>query len=404
MSNRTVVGLCRGAAAAGGALALIGSLAFLATWEVGFWWRGGGAFLLVSSVFFAVFVWLVVPAQPRNAVIWTMATSAFFGGLYIAAWTGAASVIDDAARALDDTINHIVPADVPAAAAWMLAVAGASVVIAIYGWLTFGLLLFPDGKLPSPHWRWVAVLAAAGLLASAAGFAWGFRPTSTVKADASRAFQVVFVVLLVAVVLSLAALAIRFGSSSGATRQQFKWVVWGAAIFVPTMVVVALIDGSRFEQSYSFAVLMFAEAVFLGSYGIAVSRYRLFDIDVVIKRTVVYALVVGVLGVVFITGAVWIPTVLPTGNSNLAVAATTLLVFFLFQPVRARIQAGVERRFYRSRYDAQRVADDFADQLRNEIDPSAVAADWAGVVNDTMHPRAIAIWIKRDPEWREPEA
>jgi len=127
--------------------------------------------------------------------------------------------------------------------------------------------------------------------------------------------------------------------------------------------------------------------------GIAITRYRLYDIDRIINRTLVYGLVVTALAVVLIVGAVWIPTVLPTSNSNLAVAATTLVVFFLFQPLRRRAQRAVDRRFFRFRYDAQQVADNVAGQLRDVVAPQLVAEHLVDAVARSVQPATLSIWV-----------
>jgi hypothetical protein len=126
----------------------------------------------------------------------------------------------------------------------------------------------------------------------------------------------------------------------------------------------------------------------------AITRHRLYDIDRLFSRTLSYALVVGFLGLVFATGVVWLPSALDIGDTPLVVAGTTLAVAALFNPVRRRVQAGVDRRFNRSRYDAERVVEGFTWSLRDEVDPERVMDGWMSVVGQTMQPAAAGAWVR----------
>jgi hypothetical protein len=130
------------------------------------------------------------------------------------------------------------------------------------------------------------------------------------------------------------------------------------------------------------------------SIAVAVTRYGLYEIDRLVNRTIVYTIVVGLLGLVVAAGAVWLPSLLPGDSSGVAVAASTLAVAALFTPLRKRTQRFVDRRFYRSRYDAQRVADQFAAGLRDELDADVVAAKWAEVVRSTLQPSSVSVWVR----------
>lgn len=129
------------------------------------------------------------------------------------------------------------------------------------------------------------------------------------------------------------------------------------------------------------------------SIAVAILKYRLYEIDRIISRTVSYGLIVGFLGLVFAAGAVWLPSTLQVEN-QLFVAATTLAVAALFNPVRRRIQSGVDRRFNRSRYDTQRVMDEFAGSLQQGVDQAEVVEGWTEVVSETMQPETAGVWIK----------
>jgi hypothetical protein len=191
-------------------------------------------------------------------------------------------------------------------------------------------------------------------------------------------------------------LGVRWRRADTVERQQLKWIIAGGLWFLLSFLVLFLFvdTGSSIESLAEISTFTVAFNAMAVGVGIAVLRYRLYDIDRVINRTVVYAVVVGLLGLVFVAGAVWLPSVLPFDNNNLAVAASTLAVFLLFNPLRQRVQRVVDRRFYRSRYDAQQVADEFSARLRDQVDPDAVAEDWMDVVQRTLQPASVAVWVR----------
>ena len=290
--------------------------------------------------------------------------------------------------------------------------------------LVFLPLWFPTGRPPTPRWRWVGWLAAIGLVGVVAQDLFEKRPCiewyypeyaaniclgrvtnpigieGVVAAEQSALGGIFFGLMAVAFLGALASLIVRFRRSRGIERQQLKWFTFAAGLLVAWAVFAdyVFIDilGNQdvlFGDAFAgliFGLLLLAVPV---SVGVAITRYRLYEIDRIINRTLVYAVVVVVLAVVFVLGAVWIPTLVP-GDSNLAVAATTLAVFFLFQPLRRRVQSFVDRRFYRSRYDAQQVADQLGYRLRDEVDPEVVASDWLAAVNQTMRPATIGVWMR----------
>lgn len=184
-------------------------------------------------------------------------------------------------------------------------------------------------------------------------------------------------------------LIVRYRRGGSIERQQIKWIIFAAMLLLPA---IALSDA--YQDTVGPLILGFAIMVFPIAITVAILKYRLYEIDRIVNRTVVYAIVVVLLGAVFALGAVWIPSRLPFEDNNLAVAASTLAVFFLFNPLRIRVQRFVDHRFYRSRYDAQQVADDFSARLRDQVDPEAVASEWVEVVQRTMQPASVAVWVR----------
>jgi hypothetical protein len=197
---------------------------------------------------------------------------------------------------------------------------------------------------------------------------------------------------LLVVFLGLGALACLFARgrrSSGVERQQFRWLLLGGAVFV-------VVSGAgQFLPENSSASLLWV----LGgwsiptSIGVAVIRYRLYEIDRIISRSIGYVLVVGSLALVWVVTVTLLTTVLPA-ESPVAVAASTLSVAALFNPIRRRVQDWVDRRFNRSRYDGQQVLDQLSASLRDEIDSESVKEQWVGAVVGTMEPASIAVWVK----------
>jgi hypothetical protein len=271
--------------------------------------------------------------------------------------------------------------------------------------LVAALLLFPDGRPPSPRWRWVlwgcpllAVLAVAQY-ALAPGPLGEFpavdNPAGVTWLPEIPSDPFVFALLVAAA----AGLAVRFRRSRGVERQQLKWFVYAAAMMAGFLVLSSLataLIGAADEDSilagFLFAACISGVPI---AAGIAILRHRLYDIDVVINRTLVYGALTATLGAAYLLLALLIG--LTVGTSDVAIAASTLAVAALFRPARTRIQALVDRRFYRSRYDAARTLDAFGARLRDEIDLETLAADLRGVVQETVQPTHVSLWLRSAP-------
>jgi hypothetical protein len=270
--------------------------------------------------------------------------------------------------------------------------------------LTFGLLLFPDGHLPSRRWRPIAWLAGATLAMFTVGSAvqpgpmpgYGDVP-NPVGIEAARLLGVLATLsqlcLPVVVVGSAASILVRFRRARGLERQQLKWLTYAV-----TVATLALLLTSRQWAGWALAeiVTLFAVGFIPVAIGIAILRYRLYDIDRLISRTLVYGLLTALLAGVYATGVFVVGRLLDpaTGESSLAVAASTLAVAALFQPLRRRIQRLVDRRFNRSRYDAARIVETFSGRLRDEIDLDSLSAELLAVVDQTMQPAQASLWLR----------
>ena len=284
-----------------------------------------------------------------------------------------------------------------------------------FGLLGLALLLFPDGRLPSRRWRVALWLALAGIGLSVIGAA--LRPGPLVEPfdgvsnpigipglfnlmDAFLGFGFLFT--LVAIVLAAFAVRARLRRSRGLEREQLKWLVLAAAItgvaVVGTLVLylAAGIDvGGEYVLGLGFATFPLAA-------GVAILRYRIYDIDVVINRALVYAGLTATLALAYLGSVLVLQLALSgvTEGSGLAVAASTLGVAALFRPARTGIQEAVDKRFYRSKYDAARTLTRFVSQMRDEVDIDALAGALRGVVTDTMQPAHVSLWLRAAPEAR----
>jgi MFS family permease len=271
---------------------------------------------------------------------------------------------------------------------------------------TFLLLLFPDGRLLSRRWRPFAWLAAAGI---AGNFVVGVvRPGPFEDfAEIERRFTagglvevlepLSMLALVVGIGGSATSVVIRFRRARGVQRQQMKWIAFAGAVAAVTFVVmIALYE--VVGEVVANASMMLTVMALPATTALAIVRYRLYDIDVVINRTLVYGSLTATLAGVYVGSVLLLQLALEglTQGSGLAVAASTLAVAALFGPVRARIQGIVDRRFFRSRYDATRTMEAFGARLRDEVDLQALTAELQAVVGETMRPTHVSLWLRAE--------
>ena len=277
--------------------------------------------------------------------------------------------------------------------------------------LTFLLLLFPDGRLPSRRWRPVAWAAAVDLavLTFWAAFAPrslegppGMPPNPWAIERAPGLFRVLDgiagLTLVALACLSLASLLLRFRRSRGTQSQQLKWFTYAALLVVGSWV---LLGATGLDQRLSgpvwLLVAMVSQWTIAIAIGIAILRYRLYDIDRLINRTLVYGLLTALLAAVY-AGVVLVLGQLFGGLGgqppSWVVAGATLAVAGLFQPARHRIQQAVDRRFNRRRHDVAKTIEAFSGRLRDEIDLDTLAAELLTVVDQTMEPTSASLWLR----------
>ncbi|MFL5532992.1 MAG: hypothetical protein ACJ8BC_13570 [Gemmatimonadales bacterium] len=289
--------------------------------------------------------------------------------------------------------------------------------------LVFPLLLFPTGRSLSPRWRPVTWLAV-GLTAAYAVLG-ALSPTlqmpngrtvanpigvTSIDLDAGPLGAVLSGLLLFVFFASISSLIIRFRRSQGVERQQLKWFTYATVVLVGGAVLdfsVSEATGIQWLGEIGFVLTMVGLAGLPIAIGIAVLRYRLYNIDRIINRTLVYGALTAMLLAVYVADIVLLQRifVLLTGErSTFVVVASTLMIAALFNPLRRRIQSFIDRRFYRRKYDARKTLESFSARLRDETDLDAVSDDLVRVVTETMQPAHVSIWLRPDAVPRDAQA
>ncbi len=266
------------------------------------------------------------------------------------------------------------------------------------------VLLFPDGQLPGPRWRWVLwayagfsacvlALSAAPAIAVAAGHDIRLDPSGNlistghlpgwVANPPAWVGAVVVAGLAGTALLAVGRQVASWRRATGERRQQLNWLAFGAAVSVAWVMAM-----------FFFNLPVVGIAALPVSMGIAILKYRLYDIDRIISRTLAYAIVTGLLVAVY-AGLVLLATQVLRFHSTVAVAAATLAAAALFSPLRLRVQRWVDRRFNRARYDADQTVAAFAARLQDTVDLESVRDDLAGVVHQSLEPAHVSVWINR---------
>ena len=269
----------------------------------------------------------------------------------------------------------------------------------------FVLLLTPTGSLPSPRWRWCARLAAAAPLLLVLLSAVDPQPLLPEHPEVGNPLAVpvpaglllavaavAAVVVLATLVAAAGSLVVRFRRARGVERQQLRWLALAAAL-AAGLLLVAVAAGAMGRDGVVLAAIGTCVALLPLATGAAILRYRLYDLDRIISRTLAYGLLTLLLGLAYAGVVLGLGRLLPQGSS-LAVAAATLAVAALFQPTRRRIQQTVDRRFNRRRYDAARTIEQFSSRLHQQIDLGTLTAELLAVADRTVEPKMASIWLR----------
>jgi hypothetical protein len=342
----------------------------------------------VMVIAFAALGALLASRRPRNPIGWllcaaplALALSGFADGWYVHAYYA-----------------HPGSPKPPVALLW---VANWIWVFGFIPLITALLLLFPDGRLPSRGWWPAGALVLAAIVCLFAGYAFapgalddyrrvenpvGLGPLFLTLQDVG------FPLMALSAITSAAALIWRFRRSHGVERQQLKWMAAAAALVVGAWLVNAALDQFLgVQSSYFLPIVLLALP---GAATVAILRYRLYDLGRIVNRTLVYLALTVTLGAVYLGLVLLIGLTL--GTSNVAIAVSTLAVAALFRPLRSRIQAAVDHRFYRRRYDAARTLQRFGSRLRDELDLDAVQGELVGVIEQTVQPEHVTLWLPRN--------
>jgi hypothetical protein len=349
--------------------------------------------ILTAFVLFAVLAAVLVWLVPRNPVAWIFFGIVMFGGV---AYGG-----------LNYASYHAQVDPLPAGAlmawisnwSWYLTLALVGIFLPLY---------FPTGRLLSPRWRWVARLSVFAVVLTSSRFALAPGELDALPlenpfgVDAIEPYLPAMdllsgVLLLAAAILSLASSVIRFRRSRGQERQQMKWFVLGMSLFISLILISELplmrkvFDGVTGEIVFSIGFGLIPVSA-----GLAILKHRLYAIDTVINRILVYGVLTALLIGAYLVTVVGLQVLLQpvTSGSDLVVAASTLAVAAIFRPLRNRVQHFIDRRFYRHKYDAVELLARFAEHLRQEVDLDAAQQNVLAVVRETMQPQRVSLWVK----------
>ncbi len=353
--------------------------------------------LLIAVLVFSTVGALVASRHPANAVGWLFcAVGVFLGAAFFA-------------QSYADYTLIVRPGVLPGGGimVWSLSWSGPILFLAP----TFLFLLFPDGRPPSRRWRSVAWLAGLGTAVSILGLS--FRPGTLddnypsvdnpfgVRAGAGDVLGLMGgigeAIAAGALLLSLVSMILRFRRSRGEERQQIKWIAFAGGIMVAAFLAGFAAPGTGLIGDLVWAVGFVALVGIPIAAGIAILRYRLYDIDLIINRTLVYGALTAALALVYLGGVVLMQSVfraLTGQGSQLAVVASTLAIAALFSPLRRRIQNFIDRRFYRRRYDATKTLESFGVRLRDETDLDRLGDELVSVVRGTMQPAYASLWLR----------
>jgi hypothetical protein len=353
---------------------------------------------------FPIVGWIIASRRPRNAIGWIFLVIGLSQSL---------ATFADVYAAYGLAVGTAAP-PLAAELAW----------VGVWSWapgfvllLTLSVLLFPDGRLPSRRWRpvvWAVGVSLALVIVPMAIAVWPIRTpelaTGRPPADdgalalAAGLQGVGLLLAAAAAIASVAALIVRFRGSTGPERRQLKWFTFAGSVEVVLIAATPFIDFGNATAPISALSAVVVGPLLPIAATVAILRYRLYDIDRIVSRTIAWSALTALLAAVFVALVLLLQALLvdATSSQPIAVAASTLVVASLFQPLRRGIQVHVDRRFNRTSYDAERTLGRFTARLRDDVDLANVASGIREVVTDTLAPMRVSVWIR--PATTEPGA
>lgn len=356
--------------------------------------------ILIAIVLIGLISGLMVARRPDHPISWLLAVAALSGGV-----AGAAV--------------GLLPTGITELSWWQATLAIVSgpawytILLIVVVWIP---LLFPTGMLPSRRWRWAAWLLGAGVVFFSVlwmvqeEFCTGWDDSDNcvssvpnpmgisglTNPEESGIGTILYAVLLIGALSALTSLVIRFRRSGPVERQQVKWVAFSIGLFIGSTVLIEMVWMDLMAQAEPPVYDLAQQLLWVmipASIAVAIFRYKLYEIDRIVSRTITYSVIAIVLGAVYAAGIIGLQALLPDSD-DLAVAASTLVAAALFSPVQQRVRSWMDRRFNRRRYDAQQLVDAFSIRLRDTIDLNTMSGELQTLVTQTVEPVSVSVWLK----------
>lgn len=349
----------------------------------------------INALVSVVLALLIIARNPDQVIGWLFLTVGF-----LFSWNEISSFL----------LGLFNPMDIPGFIRPLVLLGGLAYLLPLMITIALIPLFFPDGRLLSRRWRPVLFIVLVGIIGQtlAQGFLDVLTEIPSLGDTGTETFilwlgGITEIILILGIVGSLASLVVRFIRSRGDERTQMKWLVYTAVMSISASLLMSALLG---EDSLILGIFSSGIPTYLTiAIGLAILRYRLYDIDIVIRRTLQYAILTFMLGSVYFSGVVLLQNIFGAlagqSDSPLITVISTLTIAALFNPLRIRIQDFIDQRFFRKKYDAERALEGFAAAARSETDLDTLTAQVVDIVNNAMQPERVGLWLQQDKPWFE---